>query len=408
LGRLALSYVAGEAGEDLCAMFAHEAAKVRAYEQTADFVKDINESPKTQDGKIKCLVADHTICAQLVKEHHHLALIYNDPTRSGIELSIAAAVHRDEPDLLNLINMCMAVMKNTGYFKNLYSHHSDAKYLRQLRALVADENDKDRQRPQIIDEYMRARRHRSPGLKPGELRRLGTIHMHVDGGGKSDLVLDVVKALEKRGTKGKLSVITRSVAGPQREQYPDVYKIHTPGVDDEESLEYFSTTGLADRKDAIETIKLILPQLMEHPGAVLEVECVIGTIFDGEWRHAKGASPIRPEEVQFDKSPTLPFEIHHAFDVPMEAGPALDLDKLLADVTELGISVGGWFTFLKNEREWSYRSNAFVERVHLEEYTMTEYKKLTEYLKKRKIQARQWTIVEEVLGIWKIPAGASA
>jgi hypothetical protein len=297
----------------------------------------------------------------------------------------------------------MSVMKNTGYFKNIYSHHNDAKRLRQLRALSSDEYDKDRQRPQIIDEFVRVRSHRSRGLKSGELRQLGTIHMHVDGGGKSDLVLEVVKSLEKRGSKGKLSVIARSVPGPQREKHPEVYKIHTPGIDDEESLEYFSTSGIADRNDAIECIKLILPRLTEHPGAVLEVECVIGAITDGKWSGAKGVPPIRGEEVRFDKSPTLPFEIHHAFDVPMEAGPPLDLDKLLADVTELGIPVGGWFAFLKNEKEWSYRSNAFVERVYLEEYVMAEYRKLAEYLKERNILARQWTIVEEVLGIWKIP-----
>src|SRR5205823_8577100 len=115
-------------------------------------------------------------------------------------------------------------------------------------------------------------------------------------------VLDIVKSLEKQGAKGKMSVIMESVVGPQREEMPQMYASHTPGADGEESLEYFSTTGLADREEAIRCTNLVLPQLRSHPGAVLEVECVIATVIAGQWASAKGVPPIDDSDVILKKA----------------------------------------------------------------------------------------------------------
>lgn len=407
--KLALCYISGEAGEDLCTMFAHKimangiSNEFRPLSEGADFLNEVVRKPYTSDKKIKCLVADHTICARLVREHEgQLALLYPNPADAPIQMPIAAAVHRNEPDLLNLVNSCLSVLTDTGYFQSLYSRSKEAEQLRLLGALSVNRM-RDKREGQIMHTYFTSQ-HRSPGLPSGKLREPGTIHMHVDGGGQPKFVLEIVKSLQKQDRKGKLSVIIESVAGPQRQDHPELYESHTPGMDGKESLEYFSTTGLLDRADAIKQIQSLLPQLQGHPGAVVEVECVFAEIDKaGRWKQSKVVPPISDKDVGFIKGFTFPFEIHHAFNVPVTAGEPLKLEELVDDVTRLGIRVGGWFIFLNDKKEWSYRSNAFVKEERLRDFVTTEYEKIARYLAQRQIQAEQWTIVEQVLGIWKAP-----
>src|SRR5260370_41342357 len=120
--------------------------------------------------------------------------------------------------------------------------------------------------------------YRSDGLPRGALRQLGTMHLHMDGGGKADLVLNLVRELEAKGAGGKLTAVTRSVAVPQRKDQPTTYSSHTPGTGDEEELEYFSTSGMTDRIGTVGCLKDILPKLNDHPGSVVEVERVVATL----------------------------------------------------------------------------------------------------------------------------------
>jgi hypothetical protein len=186
--------------------------------------------------------------------------------------------------------------------------------------------------------------------------------------------------------------------------YPDTYASHTPGTDDIEELEYFSTSAVASREEAVHIMKDMLPALSDHRGVVLELERIIAIVDNGKWTETTidSVPAIREDEVGYRKSPTLPIEIHHAFDVLAKDKP-LRLEELLQKTGQMGIRVGGWFNFAK-EGEWSYRSNAFVHKAHLKDYVMREHGALSEFVKMHKIPVtRTWTLVEQVLGIWRIP-----
>jgi hypothetical protein len=216
------------------------------------------------------------------------------------------------------------------------------------------------------------------------------------------MVLDLVLQLEAAGAKGKLTEVARSVAGPQRKEQPATYASHTPGIQDEE-LEYFSTSELTDRTMAVSFLGSLLPKLSAHPGAVVEVERVVATVQDMQWAQVPVAemAPIEGMEVGFHKNPSLPLECHHAINIRAESEP-LSLDDLLQDTAKLGIVVGGWFNFAK-EDVWSYRSNSFWSAERLRDQVLKECELLHRYVQERGHVYDMWTIVEQVIGIWRAP-----
>lgn len=247
--------------------------------------------------------------------------------------------------------------------------------------------------------------YRTEGVAPGAFRRLGTIHLHIDGAGRVDLVTSLIKELEAAGCPGKLTAVGSSVPGPQRLEHPETYASHTPVTGSEEQLEYFSTTSIANRPQALEVINRVLPRVEADECIVLELERIIATVEKGCWVDTPvgAVSALYEHEVAYKRNPTLPFEIHHAFDVPGDV-PPLALDDLLEDTTRIGVRVGGWFTFIKDDDTWSYRSNAFVKTPDLRKHVMGEHDALDAYLKSRGLRKyRLWTIVEQVLGIWRTP-----
>jgi hypothetical protein len=247
-------------------------------------------------------------------------------------------------------------------------------------------------------------RYRSPGLPPGQFRQLGNIHVHVDGANSIQLVIQSLEEFGRGGCQGKLNLITDSVAGPQRSCLAETYDSHTPGVGPEERFEYFSTAGLANRSHAITALRGVLSRLAGNPGIVVEAERVVASVEgNGKWSAVPVdvALPIRSAEVGLRCSPTLPFEIHHGFEVN-GTGARLDLKTLVRHTTELGLDVGGWYSFAK-PRVWAYRSNGFFGAEGLEEHTRIQYELLKRYVRRTELDCRIWTLVEQIIGVWRMP-----
>jgi hypothetical protein len=247
-------------------------------------------------------------------------------------------------------------------------------------------------------------RYRSLGLPAGCFRRLGSVHVHVDGGGEYEVVRALIRELENEGRGSKLTTVARSVAGPERKEHPETYASHTPPGGDR-ALEYFSTSAIPDRADGVQLLGRVLARFAERSGTVIEVERVVATVEDSTWSQVavEDFQPFLAEEVGFKGNATLPFEIHHAFDIPNDAASQINVKQVLSDTTKLGLVVGGWFNFARTQGDQSFRSNAFGQRRGIRERVLSEQKLLAAYLATKHAPVRLWTIVEQVLGIWRTP-----
>lgn len=245
--------------------------------------------------------------------------------------------------------------------------------------------------------------YRTQGLAHEFFSQPGTLHLHVDGGDDPHLALNIVLQLERQSCPGKVNRVVNSIAGPQRASLPETYESHTPSTDGVEQFEYFATTWLPNRQKAVEVLRNIIPTLESHHGVVIEVERVIARIDQaGVWHAMKGTEripPIEAQDVNWEVSSTLPFEIHHGFDLPLDSNIALP--DLLKETTSLGVVVGGWFSFARRGR-LSFRSNSFSHADGLREMVLREHKALSEYLQQRGFSCPLRTVVEEVLGVWRI------
>jgi hypothetical protein len=248
--------------------------------------------------------------------------------------------------------------------------------------------------------------YRSPGLPAGYFRQIGNLHLHVDGPGNRRLVTKIMKELEGRGSLGKLTSVMHALAGPQRKQFPETYRSHTPGSDGHEEFGYFSTIALSGRDHAIAALRLALRDLASQPGIVLEAEQVVGMIdVNDRWSCLPGDNvlPIESAEVGFEAGSTKPFEVHHCLNI-RESRP-LQLEQVLKDTSALGIAIGGWFEFRK-EGAWAYRSNAFFEADGLEKRVRAENVLISRYLREHGLRYELWTLVEASIGVWQTPIHA--
>src|SRR5579871_3507179 len=166
-----------------------------------------------------------------------------------------------------------------------------------------------------IDEY------RSPDLPRGYFRRLGCLHLHIDGGTQLEGVMSILDDMRDCHLLAKLTKISKALAGPQRTQQPETYEAHTPGSLEEEQFNYFATIALDDRSHAIAILTTILPGLLQTPNFVVEVERVIAvTEGDKPWTSLDELEkPLTGKEVGHTPAPSLPIEIHHGFDTPIES-----------------------------------------------------------------------------------------
>jgi ABC-type polar amino acid transport system ATPase subunit len=252
----------------------------------------------------------------------------------------------------------------------------------------------------------------SPLFPKGFFSEIDRIHIHVDGGVAANLVENVVKLLNDKGHPSKLTSIQDAIAGPQRKDLSKTYKSHTPGSDDQEKLEYFSTTRFNNLDEAKQQLRWLLGELRTEYGIVIEAEQVIGKI--GQELSWSKMSPrevpiIQSAEVGFDRSNTLPVEIHYGCDIPKERDWAttapLRLETLLEVCAELEIRVGGWFLF-EEDNDWCYRANMF-ERDVLPQRVKKQRDDLAEHLNRigdeLGFDCKVTALVERSLGVWKTP-----
>jgi hypothetical protein len=245
--------------------------------------------------------------------------------------------------------------------------------------------------------------YRSRGLSAGALNKMGTAHVHIDGANSQELVLGIVKQLARRGNLGKMNYVVDFVAGPQRLAEKETYAAHTPGAVEEE-LDFFSSTLVHDRRDAIAVINSIARSLRDTRGVIIELEQVAGWADRGCWQDEispeQKMEPIRQGETLLAPKSSLPFEIHHGFDVKKsKSKPMVSLPKLLRFCRRHDMSVGGWFVFDKGTH-WAYRSNAFCRERGLIGLVEKQNQLLNEFLGEVGADASVRTLVERTLGIF--------
>lgn len=245
--------------------------------------------------------------------------------------------------------------------------------------------------------------YRSPKLKRGDLNKVGVPHMHIDGARNPAVVYEVVKELADRNDYGKFNYVVKSIGGKQREELPEIYESHTPAIEGQESLDFFSSNIVQDRADAIYAVNLAAERIKNIPGAIIELEQVVGWYDGSKWIDIdaqKAIEPINPEEVNFKPMPTWPYEIHHGFNLPKDSDePPIDLEALRDATEKAGIVIGGWFIFAK-DNEWAYRSNSFSNADDVHSVVEREQAALNTILQNHGKPGSSRTLVERVLGIW--------
>jgi hypothetical protein len=274
----------------------------------------------------------------------------------------------------------------------------------------------DRRFEADVEELIKVLRERVPGigsqaLQPGELRKLGTYHVHIDG----DDQAHIESLMGELGQEfpSKVNRITgKPVPGPQRDDpdFDETYRYHTPGSLENEDFSVFSTTMLGAssklRPEAIDTLKHIITVVTRKTGPIVELERVVATIDEeGAWTEVE-LIPDPPDlwklsdECDYPRLSTFPIEIHHAIDIPKKGllpplSPTEDIPK--------GPNIGGWFLFEKKD-VWAYRSNQFADWSDYEHYAKDGDARLRKFLvelHERGVEATLRTLVEQVLGIWR-------
>jgi len=243
--------------------------------------------------------------------------------------------------------------------------------------------------------------YRSPGLAAGFLNTLGRLHIHVDSFSDEDITTAIVRELELRGNPGKINRIYDFIAGHQRELLPAIYKAHTPTTEQQEALDFFSTTLVHSRDNAIEVVNFIGKELRGTSGAIVELEQVVGWLEAGKWQWLDTAlhiSNIEGTEVEFVPQLSWPFEVHHGFDLAKTV-PLVSLTRLLRFCRQSKVVVGGWFIFDKGDR-WACRSNAFRKSPGLHQSVQNEQQAISRFLQEEGYKIHVRTLVEKVIGIW--------
>jgi hypothetical protein len=274
--------------------------------------------------------------------------------------------------------------------------------------------------PRIDHKTEKIALYRSPDTPGGAFRVPGDIHVHIDGGSSGQAVFEKLSEVEGRVRKGpsrfpmKFNAIKSFTEGPQRKEreFVQTYRYHTPGVGERESFNTFSTMWLGCGTDldpdAIDALKSILEELPRWPGAVVELERVIGVLKPGVgWEDADPTRIADPDAFDsvalsiFPRLATSPIEIHHAIDFPKKGGTRDGAPILGVADLPTWENLGGWFLFDKGH-VWSYRSSEFVDRSG--EYRVAAargQKRLLESLQGIACNYELHTLAEQVLGIWR-------
>lgn len=122
---IVVTYVQGEAGQDLCTMFAPRAhLDQHPHTSAAEACAMVFNEPLDDRQRVRCFVADHTICVNRYRKNQQdLALVYQTYPVDKPRLQIAAGIHPEEDKLVEIINSCLKILQATGYFPRLYKRY---------------------------------------------------------------------------------------------------------------------------------------------------------------------------------------------------------------------------------------------------------------------------------------------
>ena len=276
-----------------------------------------------------------------------------------------------------------------------------------------------------------------PGIR-GLSRRLGSIHLHVDGAQARSFVEDLVERHNARQRLSELAYVVASQPGPQRRQAPRIYDLHNPGRNGQDELDFFSTSQLhpgpglptrAERRalalEVLDQLCRIDPMGEDASGVVLELERVVGTVDDNGNVSLAQELSLRGSPLTLDNEQAMrlfaPFnrqrggmqsqsayELHFSLDIdrlPDDKRPPVALEDLVAMSAQAAMTLGGWFLFHDQER-WAYRSNEFVAGI-TEQSLRTRWTNLRAALaadtRPRLQSARLRLLAEEALAVWRTP-----
>jgi hypothetical protein len=278
----------------------------------------------------------------------------------------------------------------------------------------------------------------SAPLPPGISRRLGSIHLHIDGGAERKLVRSAMAVHHARGYPTEQNSVIQFLPGRQRKLDPEMYSLHTPGIEQEE-LDYFSTTCLHPGPELPEPAQWqkikaatrdVLVQLDDletsanASGVVLELERVVGAVDEAgnielvdslRLRDIDASAMFDGQDLLFKPNyretwvaGTPLYELHFSLDLgrsPDDSMPPLTLQRVSEMSEQASLAVGGWFLF-DDKRRWAYRSNGFEPAITRELLTDC-YQRFKDVLDKAGIT--RWPgyklrlIAEEAVAVWKSP-----
>ena len=271
--------------------------------------------------------------------------------------------------------------------------------------------------------------------EPGLSHRLDSIHLHVDGAQAKDLIHDFAAEQRRHGRTTEIASIERALAGPQRQDLPGTYRLHTPGSTAVEELDYFSTTSLysgptCPDRSARQSIASVVNDLLgefdarvdDTSGIVVELERVVGTVDSVGTVALSGELALRNDVKEdlladlffspFDGASGKPgaraaaYEYHFSIDIARpDLHHPIPLERMMAISQQAGLRIGGWFMFRDPER-WAYRSNSFESEVS-HRLLKDRWQRLRDKLSSDSIpalrNARLRLLAEEALAVWKTP-----
>ena len=270
----------------------------------------------------------------------------------------------------------------------------------------------------------------------GLSHRLGSIHLHVDGARARDFVQDLVSRHQRAGQDAELAWVVDACAGPQRGELEPIYKLHNPGQQGMDELDYFSTTQLhagpdlptqAQRRaiamDVHKTLCALDGLSDSAANVVIELERVVGVVDElgqvalADQLAMRGSSAsldamaalrlFAPFNTRKVRPPgTASYELHFSLDLPRSgARPPVALEDLCEITRRAGVELGGWFLF-RDDQRWAWRSNGFVPSVS-EMALQSRWRRLRTQLdadgNAALHGARLRLLAEETLTVWRTP-----
>jgi len=137
--RLLVNYVKGELGEAFWKILVPQAQveRIEGHENFEQAYHYLRDNPRRSPDKIRCLVADHSICHYWKNKDPQLRLLRGSETEASqgrtLHLPLAFGIHQEEHKLLWMINRCIRILQETDYFEQLFdSEDKDIKELRRL------------------------------------------------------------------------------------------------------------------------------------------------------------------------------------------------------------------------------------------------------------------------------------